>query len=74
MESQWIERLVDRVRAVELYGPRDAGNPVPGHWTVVGPLSEYRFSPIDLDHAARLYLAQVCRDEEAQESFRVRPK
>lgn len=68
----WVQRLSQLVRGLEFYGPHEAGNPAPGHWTIVGPLSECRFSSRDLEHAAQLYLAQVCRDRLAQDAFRTR--
>ena len=66
----WAEQLQKKVRGAEFYGPRDAGNPVPGSWAVLGPLSEYRDSSISIEHAAQLYLAQVCRDPDAIAVFR----
>lgn len=66
----WTERLQSTVRGIEFYGPRDAGNPAPGEYTIVGPLSEQRHSRFSMEHAAQLYLAQVCRDKEAGDAFR----
>lgn len=68
--STWMERLQAKVRGIEFYGPRDAGNPAPGQYTVVGPLSEHRHSRYSMEHAAQLYLAQVCRDKAAGDAFR----
>lgn len=64
--NRWLLRLQHRVKGVEMYGPRDAGNPMAGSWTIVGPLSEQRHSEKGIEHAALLYLAQVCRDDEAK--------
>lgn len=66
----WVKKLSETVQAAEFYSPRDAGNPAPGMYTVVGPLGEQRFSSTSLEHAAQLYLAQVCRDRPAQDAFR----
>ncbi len=67
----WMNRMQQMVRGFEFYGPRDAPNPAPGNYTVVGPLSEYRHSSHSIEHAAMLYLAQVLRDREAIDALKV---
>lgn len=72
-ETTWLARAQSLVRGgVEFYGPRDAGNPVEGRYVVWGPLGEYRDSGQSLEHAAQLYLAQVCRDSMAITALKVR--
>lgn len=63
----WTAALQHLVGGCEFYGPNDMGNPAPGMWTVRGPTSETRHSTKDIEHAALLYLVQVCRDPGARE-------
>lgn len=56
----WLSTFERTVVGAEFYGPRDLGNPAPGQWCVVGPTGEYRTSSRSMDHAAQLYLVQVC--------------
>jgi len=67
--SKWASRLQQLVGGCEFYGPHDLGNPAPGMWTARGPTSEARHSSYSIDHAAILYLVQVCRDREAKDAI-----
>jgi hypothetical protein len=45
------------------------GSPAPGVWVVSGPTSEWRHSTHSIEHAALLYLVQVCRDPDAKKAL-----
>ena len=63
--TSWMRKLEKQVRGFELYEPMDPNNPAKGQYTIVGPTTEFRPSHKSFDHAALLYLAQVCRDRDA---------
>ena len=65
-ESKWIERLSKLVRGAEFYSPNDLRNPAKGLWVVLGPTSEMTTSDVSIEHAAMVFLANVCKDAEAR--------
>lgn len=66
----WAEKLQETMKSVGFYGPRDAGNPAPGQWTVVGPTGKQMSSAISIDRAAFMFLVHFSRDPEARAAMK----
>lgn len=69
-EIGWAERLQEKSKGTEFYGPTDPGNPAPGQWTVIGPTGKEMSSTVSIDRAAFLFLVQFARDPEAREAMK----
>lgn len=67
-DTKWTSRVAERVKGVEFCFPKDHNNPAPGCYCVIGPTTEYMMSKHSIAHAAMLFLANHCGDEEAKEA------
>jgi hypothetical protein len=70
VNRRWTYQLQALVRSVEFYTPQDGRSPAKGFFVCLGPTSEMTTSSVSIEHAALLYLANVCRDAVARDALR----
>lgn len=66
----WAEKLQDKSKGVEFYGPNEPRNPSPHEWTVIGPTGKVMSSRVSIDRAALMFLAHFARDPEARAALK----